>query len=137
MSVALRELKAAAKKKKKKGKKGKKGKDGKKKKKGKKGKKGEEEEEEVIDVVDPWRRLPSAWGGRASPPEEYAHLLAQRDVWLDLGCFLREGGAATLWPKAEEAAAAEATDAPVLVRGRPRAQALLGGLPLHRGIKLY
>jgi hypothetical protein len=115
MSVALRELKAAAAAaKKKKKKKKKKKRSGKKKKRSKADEDEQEEEEEAIDVVDPWGRLPSAWGGRASPPEEYAHLLAQHDVWLDLGGFLRGGGGATLFlptPEEEEEEEEEAVQA--------------------------
>ena len=97
MSVALKELKEAAKRKKK-SRKGKKGKDGKKKKKKSKKSKGQdEEEEEMIDVVDPWKGLPSAWGGRASPAEEYEHLLKLQGVWLDLSYYLKHGGGSSLF----------------------------------------
>lgn len=39
---------------------------------------------EAIVYLDPWHKLPSAWGGRASPAEEYEHLLIHVGTWIEI-----------------------------------------------------
>ena len=41
-------------------------------------------EESAYQYKDPWDKLPSAWGGRASPAEEFTHLLAHGGGWVQV-----------------------------------------------------
>ena len=54
--------------------------------------KGEKKKEEDFQFSDPWAKLPSAWGGKASPVEEFEHVLKDHGNWIDLKQVLDNAG---------------------------------------------
>ena len=55
-------------------------------------KKDKGEKEEEFQFSDPWAKLPSAWGGKASPVEEFEHVLKDHGNWIDLKQVLDNAG---------------------------------------------